>query len=350
MAISFLCTGCSKQLQVPDDAAGGKAKCPACGAVMVVPEVVSAEEVHASGDDPSQAGAAPQGAGLSGYPYGGAYDGGAYGYRPDSPFMPEFQPRRFSIGEAWDDTWLIYKSRLWPIVGVTLLAFAINVGAGMAAGIFEELSVALLGEAGLVLQFFANIAQNVFNMWISIGMFMYLLNMVSDRNPNINDLFLGARFLLRYIGASILFACGGLAIIAVFAIPVAGIFIAEGNQFNQQGVQNASPVFLGIGGTVAAVGFFCLLFYYLTFALWPLLLIDRNLGVMDSLGMSAKLMRGNRWNYFLMQFGVGFLAFLFTIVTCGIGFIFAIPFLSLLTVVLYYHIAGLPIGRMYQEF
>ena len=355
MAISFFCTGCSNQLQVPDEVAGSKAKCPVCGTVMVVPEVVTAEEVTAYQESASQtapqgtgsayggAGVSPQGANTYGYQYQNSY-----GRRPDSPFMPEMQPRRFSIGEVWDDTWFIFKSRLWPIVGVVLLAMVINGGAGMAEGMARGIAP-LFGVVGMAFYMAVLCARYVFQAWIYAGLFVYLLNMVSDRNPNINDLFLGFRYLLRYVGASILIACGGIAIFVVFSVPVAGIFIAEGNQFNQQGFENAGPIFWVIGGVIAAIGILCLAFYYLTFVLWPLLLIDRNLGVMESLRMSAELMRGNRLNYFLMQFGVGLMAGLFALVTCFVGFFFAVPFMSLLTVVLYYHIAGLPIGHVYQE-
>ena len=38
MPIEFPCAECSRQLRVPDDAAGGQAKCPECGAIAVVPE------------------------------------------------------------------------------------------------------------------------------------------------------------------------------------------------------------------------------------------------------------------------------------------------------------------------
>jgi predicted RNA-binding Zn-ribbon protein involved in translation (DUF1610 family) len=45
MAISFQCTTCAKRLKVPDELAGKQARCPSCGALLVVPEaLLEAEE------------------------------------------------------------------------------------------------------------------------------------------------------------------------------------------------------------------------------------------------------------------------------------------------------------------
>lgn len=37
MAVEFRCTQCNKLLRIGDDAAGGQAKCPECGAIVPVP-------------------------------------------------------------------------------------------------------------------------------------------------------------------------------------------------------------------------------------------------------------------------------------------------------------------------
>ena len=55
MAIDFRCTGCGRQLRVGDDAVGRQAKCPHCGSVMAVPEILTAE----AAPSPPQAAYAP---------------------------------------------------------------------------------------------------------------------------------------------------------------------------------------------------------------------------------------------------------------------------------------------------
>lgn len=46
MPISVLCPKCGKKLNAPDTASGKRAKCPACGQIMQIPEIVhEAEEV-----------------------------------------------------------------------------------------------------------------------------------------------------------------------------------------------------------------------------------------------------------------------------------------------------------------
>jgi predicted RNA-binding Zn-ribbon protein involved in translation (DUF1610 family) len=48
MPINMNCPSCNKTLSAPDTAAGKKAKCPACGQIMTVPEVIQeAEEFSA---------------------------------------------------------------------------------------------------------------------------------------------------------------------------------------------------------------------------------------------------------------------------------------------------------------
>ncbi|MGO8749844.1 MAG: hypothetical protein ACLQNE_28195 [Thermoguttaceae bacterium] len=60
MAISIICPSCQKKLSAPDSAAGKKAKCPACGTIVVVPQIVQdAEEIGAT-EVPSSGPAAAQ--------------------------------------------------------------------------------------------------------------------------------------------------------------------------------------------------------------------------------------------------------------------------------------------------
>jgi DNA-directed RNA polymerase subunit RPC12/RpoP len=58
MPIEFHCAGCQKQLRVQDDAAGKRARCPQCGAIVEVPSAKSADLFDFSAE-PSPAVAAP---------------------------------------------------------------------------------------------------------------------------------------------------------------------------------------------------------------------------------------------------------------------------------------------------
>lgn len=81
MSIKVTCGSCGKTLKAKDSAAGKKAKCPDCGSVMQIPDLVyDAEEVPADdyGDD-----------------YGdGDYDDGDYGYEDDVRNAPAGEDRR----------------------------------------------------------------------------------------------------------------------------------------------------------------------------------------------------------------------------------------------------------------
>lgn len=56
MPIEFHCTGCNKLLRVPDDAAGRKAQCPGCEAILEIPAATTADPTGAAD---SQAPSAP---------------------------------------------------------------------------------------------------------------------------------------------------------------------------------------------------------------------------------------------------------------------------------------------------
>lgn len=59
MAIEFHCTNCSCRLRVGDDASGRQAKCPQCGTVMTVPELVAAEWASSPSEGPAAASPPP---------------------------------------------------------------------------------------------------------------------------------------------------------------------------------------------------------------------------------------------------------------------------------------------------
>jgi uncharacterized membrane protein len=71
----------------------------------------------------------------------------------------------------------------------------------------------------------------------------------------------------------------------------------------------------------------------------PYLVLDRNVPVFDAFGLSRKLTGGNKLNLlviWLLAFCLGLLG----LVTCGLGFIFVGPYLTLMVVVVYLTLLG----------
>lgn len=78
MPIAFNCT-CGKTLRVPDESAGRRAKCPACGAVVQVPAPEQEPEFEVVEEPPPRPGAARHGEIPRAKPVEEEDDGGTYG-------------------------------------------------------------------------------------------------------------------------------------------------------------------------------------------------------------------------------------------------------------------------------
>jgi ribosomal protein S27E len=80
MAIEIGCTGCGQTLRVADEHAGKKARCPACGTIVQVPEAGMAAPLEPLAESP-----------FSGKPPL-APDANPFGDRPEPPLNPYARP------------------------------------------------------------------------------------------------------------------------------------------------------------------------------------------------------------------------------------------------------------------
>lgn len=161
--------------------------------------------------------------------------------------------KAFSIGEAvrfgWRTTW----GNLWLWLGILAIVFAIES--------VPDIVSAALGENALLLQGLIGLLFFILSMVVQLGLIRVALQFVSGRKPRVADLFSESRHLLRYLGATILYAL----------IFFGGLFL------------------LIVPGVIWAIMF--------QFA--PYLIIDRGLGPIAALKKSAELTRGARWNLFV---------------------------------------------------
>ena len=72
-----------------------------------------------------------------------------------------------------------------------------------------------------------------------------------------------------------------------------------------------------------------------------LLVIDAA-GVLPAISLSAKIMAGNKLVVLVIWIVAGVLAYLFALVTCGLGLFAATPYLLLLKIVIYLSASGQP--------
>ncbi len=180
----------------------------------------------------------------------------------------------------------------------------------IAASVLMQVVIGGLGAAvqdGAVVAVFAFLLQivfQVFAMWLGIGLQMFVLAVVRGEDANFGLLFAGGRYLLPIILCALLTAvivmCGFVLLIL--------------------------PGFIFMMMLIQA----------------QLLIIDRNMGVLDAMSTSRDVMVGNKMTVFAVWLVTGILGMLFTILTCGLGYFGFIPYMAILNIVIYLGVTGQP--------
>ncbi|MHB8899804.1 MAG: zinc ribbon domain-containing protein [Thermoguttaceae bacterium] len=312
MPIEFRCTQCNKLLRTGDDTVGKQARCPECGAVMAVPAPAPAS---GSPFDPT---AAPQPS-VPPAPVASPFaepprdstnpyqSPAGLALEPQS-FAPrgEIRPTQIEFGATLTRTWQIFGDNWLAMLGALILIFIINVAVsfamqGVIAGIGAAVNDATVaGVAG----FFIQVVFQVFAMWLGIGLNMFTLALVRGEQPSMGMLFAGGRFLLPIILCALL--VGVVVLLGLVLLIIPGIIFAMMLMQAQ------------------------------------LLIIDRNMGVLDAMSTSREVMAGNKLTVFGIGFVAGLLGILLTVLTCGLGYLAFGPYMMILSVVIYLGVTGQP--------
>ena len=314
MSIEFRCSQCNKLLRTGDDTAGKQAKCPECGTIQAVPQpgTTTAGPGGPSGPpsppppgSPFSPGAPPDAGAGTEIPY--QSPGEFAGTAPDD-VQPQggFTPTRIEIEDVFSRTWTIFKQQWGTCLIGLAVAFGVNIvvnvvvtgGAGVIGAVANDETVTAITS------FMGNVITTLFSVWIGIGQAFYFLKIARGRQPEVGEIFSGGPYFLPVLGASILF--GLIVLLGYVLLIVPGVILSM--MFSQ---------------------------YYF-------LILDRRLGVMDSLNTSREFMIGNKLTVFLIWLIAGFVALLIVLLTCFVGIFAVAPFMSLLTPVMYLAITGQP--------
>lgn len=317
MAIQFPCSGCGNQLSVPDDAAGKKARCPQCSTVLDVPAQAApgdlpGGEFHlrppepAPSPFPSAPGAAPQ----KPNPYAeNPYASPTTGYEESKPVTfgsTDITPTRLDFEFAFSYTWELYKREMGVVIGAVLIVGAIEAVLGFIRYFVE---IGLQHEdIGPLVSFGFGFVNWLINTFFGIGLTMILLSVARGRRADFGDLVAGGPMYLRILGSSILYGLMVLAGTALCIVP--GIVLA------------------------------------LMFGQYHMLIIDKDMGIMDAFAASKEITEGNKWTLLGVGIVAGLLGGVLTLVTCGIGAIFVGPFIALMSPVMYLKMAGQPMAKV----
>ncbi len=292
--IEFRCPSCSTLLRVPSEHAGGQAKCPKCGTVTTVP---AGQAAMPPSESPFAGG--PATGGDPSNPYRSPAE---YGEMRSAATMG-IVPTRIDLGDVFSRAWQIFTQRIGLCIGVWFVVFGLGIFVNIVVGVGVNVLGGRDPAVRAMLDGIGNIITGVFSTWIGTGQAIVFLGIARGRDVSLGELFNGGPFLLRAIGASILF------ILAVFG----------------------GTILLIIPGII----------FYFMFSQFLYLIVDRNVGVIDSLKLSSQITSGNKLTLFaigLVLFGLGILA----ILPCFLGLIVLVPFSMLLHAVMYLSMSGQP--------
>lgn len=195
---------------------------------------------------------------------------------------------KFPFGAAVRFGWQKTKENFWRLIAVTLIWLAIGSMFSYSAKYFEK----ILPFASFVIK----ICSSVVNMIMTLGMTRIGLKLYAGEKFDVSELFKSYNLFLKYLFASILY---GLAVLAGF-------------------------ILLIVPGVILAV----------RTGLYTYLIVDKEMGPVDSLKESMRLTKGNAFNLFLFWFvllGVLLLGLLALVV----GVIAAIPVTMLACIFVY---------------
>ncbi len=242
---------------------------------------------------------------------------------------------RPEIGAVLSRAWEVYKERIWLCVSAGLIWALFYVAgqvlvqvlqAGMGQGPIQPGGPppAPPNPSAVGLYFIAVIGVTIFQLWINSGMFLFLLRIARGQEASPGLIFAGGPYLLRLIGATILFylILFGVAIIGL--IPGFVALFASG--------QSAIGVIIMVVCVVAVA--IVAIVISLRLSQYMYLIVDRDAGVLESLQTSFEMTKG----YVGTVFAVGFLAGLIGlagIIACGVGALFTGPLAALMVIILY---------------
>lgn len=185
--------------------------------------------------------------------------------------------RTVKTKESLDFGWQTWKANPWFLIGVTILLFLLP---GLPAAISYRPNLSGSIEAVLVILSWA------LSLIMSIGMIKITLALIDGGKPTWNDLFIHSRYLLRYLGASILYSLMVTAGLILLIIP--GIYWALKYQF---------AVYL---------------------------IVDKDMGIFAAFKRSGELTTGIKWpllGYGLLQLVINWIGALLL----GVGLLVTVP-------------------------
>jgi len=234
----------------------------------------------------------------------------------------------FTTGDVLSRSWQILRSRMGLVIGTWLASVILG---NVPNLIFAVVSPGDPDAPPNPLSILVVIVSAILGIYLSCGLFTFLINLASGRKAQFKDLFRGGPIVIKVILGGLLLGVAGLAVFAAgFGILAILMQVAGG---------------LGIAvGVIGVIGLICAASVIFTrFSQYFYLLVDREVGVIESFNLSSQLMKGRFWQYNMLLLTCGLINML-TIFSLGIGLLLTIPLSLIASAVFYLAITGQPVA------
>ncbi len=160
--------------------------------------------------------------------------------------------------------------------------------------------------------------------WATVGIpNFYLEFLKKDGKVEFRDVLVSKNKILKSLGFTAI--VGIISFILVFIVTSVTTLIIMSAILSYNGIN--------IGTIIAIILTILLLIVYIIFTYMvtqtPYIIIEKeNIGIIEAMKLSAKIMKGNKWKYFILQ--LSFIGWaILSIITFGIGFLWLIPYVTL---------------------
>ena len=217
--------------------------------------------------------------------------------------------KRITYGETIHAAWEILKANFWRLVGATALySISMTFAQGVLTQALEKFGQAVAargaGSTGLAIVVITLYLLTLlaFVAFFTLGYLKYIVQITRGKPAEVSMIF----------SSLPLFLPGYLLFVAIVLAVMIGV------------------VLLIVPGLLAG----------LLFALAPIVFVDRESGVVESLRVSAGVMSKNLLPAFLLLFSVGMAGNILLVLTCGLGSLVVTPFHAILASVIYLRASG----------
>lgn len=333
------CPSCQRLLELPSEAAGRTAQCPACRTQFVIggPAAAPGEGSPAPGVNPFSA---PIGSGhvdepsqpfRGGNPYQPA---AAVSGVSDTDSVGAFRIGQRSVEEIFGAAWAMFKVRWGSLVGAFLIVFAVSIGMMiLSAGVGAVAQQTLDKTTSSIVSAMMNLVTLPISTYLYLGLVRNALAVARNEPSPIGQLTPPMLLFFRFLGGGALLT---LAIGGVIAL-IGGIGAALAMIAGQQAVG------IGLIGLFVLVLLPALMVAYWMLWSWPMVVADGRTNWLDAFRVAQKITMQNKLTSLLLIILTAMLG-VAGVLACYIGQIFTTPLTTLMMATAYLMITSQPIA------